>query len=194
MSAQIRAERRQNAQAQIESFRVEEPAFLVQADARLDSYASRQFKAKFLALYEGVDIAFVHTSIGRRVKKDTGRCQNACTRRLGKSPRWLQSRLTEDARRGEGKRQLQHHHFVGRSKRWSETEYKALEAAIVAEDRERALDRAARPGSRSPRATASGTSSAPSPLPVSTERDALAALERVLAFPQRPTSAPQPRR
>jgi hypothetical protein len=86
--------------------------------------------------------------------------------RLGKSPRWLQSRLIDDGRQPEERQRLQHHHFVGRSKRWSEIEFKALEAAIVAADKEGALRRA---GAR-------------------------AALERVLAVPLRPTPSAPPKR
>jgi hypothetical protein len=37
--------------------------------------------------------------------------------RLGKSPRWLQSRLTEDHRRPADHQRLQHHHYIGGSKR-----------------------------------------------------------------------------
>src|SRR5258708_2714473 len=93
--------------------------------------------------------------------------------RLGKSPRWLQSRLTEDSRRPAHLQRLQHHHYIGGSKRWSEDEYRALSAAIAAAD-------SARQGSRSLPATASGTSTVPCAFQGSTASDARSALERVL--------------
>lgn len=111
--------------------------------------------------------------------------------RLGKSPRWLQSRLTEDQRRPADHQRLQHHHYIGGSKRWSETEYQALAAAIAAADADRARGRRKLPlAYSSSTGAARGTSSAPSEHQLLTDADALAALERVLAFPRTMTPSP----
>src|SRR5260221_5155656 len=101
--------------------------------------------------------------------------------RLCKSVSWLKGRLAEDRRRPPGEQRFQHHHYVGRSPRWTEQEYQALRAAIVAADTAR-YGAAADPSSRSGMAT--GTL-----LGRSESRNAQSALERVLAFrPQPPTA------
>lgn len=51
----------------------------------------------------------------------------AAAERLGKSRRWLEMRLASDAR-------LQFHHYIGRSRRWDESEFQALRRAIIAVD------------------------------------------------------------
>jgi predicted DNA-binding transcriptional regulator AlpA len=53
----------------------------------------------------------------------------AVAARLGKSKSWLQYRLAEDRERAEPG--LQHHHYIGRSPRWDESEYQALRAALI---------------------------------------------------------------
>src|SRR6266702_7613020 len=94
------------------------------------------------------DLTGIVESIGREHQP-----AELVARRLGKSLRWLQALLTEDSRKPVHQQRLQHHHFVGRSKRWSEREYRALEAEIVAQSGRRAC--------ASSSATASGTSTAP---------------------------------
>jgi hypothetical protein len=59
--------------------------------------------------------------------------------RLGKSPRWLQQRLAEDARRSPSQQRLQLHHYIGASKRWTEAAYLMLRDAIIAVDTEKRL-------------------------------------------------------
>ena len=71
--------------------------------------------------------------------------------RLGKSLRWLQALLAEDARKVPGGRRYDFHHFIGRSRRWDEAEYQALRAAIIA------AGNAARPRSPHSSVTAAGT-------------------------------------
>src|SRR4051812_561425 len=95
--------------------------------------------------------------------------------RLGRSVRWLQSQLAEDMRRAPGHRRLQFHHNIGRSKRWSESEYKALGEAI-------AMASAARLGSQSSSVMGHGTLSEQCAWRASTVGDARSALERVLAL------------
>ena len=95
--------------------------------------------------------------------------------RLGKSVRWLQSQLAEDLRRPPGQQRMQFHHNIGRSKRWSESEYKALGEAIASES-------AVRLGLKSSNVTEHGTLSEQCVWRASTVGDAQAALERVLAF------------
>lgn len=51
--------------------------------------------------------------------------------KLGKSRRWLETMLLEDSRKLPSERKLQHHYFIGRSKRWDESGYRALKAGII---------------------------------------------------------------
>lgn len=95
------------------------------------------------------------------------------TRIGGKSKRWLQSRLADDARRPPDRQRLQHHHYVGRTPLWTEAEFQALRQAIIEEDTEKRRPR----GSKSSNETVSGTSTGLRVL-----RDAQSALERVLAL------------
>ena len=103
--------------------------------------------------------------------------------RLGKSPRWLVGRLTEDRRRLVPR--FQFHHYIGRSPRWDENEYQALRAALMKADSERHGVRQQRhgpngdkPGSPSSSATDFGISPAGSAL-----RDAASASAEVQAWP-----------
>src|SRR5690242_3854339 len=75
-------------------------------------------------------------------------------RRLDKSRRWLETQLAEDDRRPPSEQRLQHHHFMGRERRWEEIEYQALRRALIAVSGERKR----RPASGSSSVTASGTS------------------------------------
>lgn len=92
--------------------------------------------------------------------------------RLGKSRRWLEGRLAEDGRKRPGQQRLQHHHYVGASRRWDESEYQALREAIWQED---TAKRRLAPASSSGRGT--GTSSAHFGL-----MDAQSAFAAVLSF------------
>lgn len=90
--------------------------------------------------------------------------------RLGKSPRWLQQRLADDARRPPSEQRLQVHHYVGASKRWSEGSYQVLRATLIETDT----------GKR--KKTAPVMSWAPPASSAEVQR----ALEEVLAWPLRP--------
>lgn len=92
--------------------------------------------------------------------------------RLGKSRRWLQTRLADDGRRQLSQQVLQHHHYIGRSPRWTENEYLALRAAIIVEDTEKR-----RLASKSKSGTDTGISSVRFG-----SKDIQSALERVLNF------------
>lgn len=104
--------------------------------------------------------------------------------RLGKSPRWLQSRLADDARCRAP--ELQFHHYVGRSPRWTENEYQALRQAIVAKDTAARQKPPLACGSSSE--TDSGTLSALCAL-----ADAQSAFARVLEFQRRPAPGKPPK-
>jgi hypothetical protein len=105
---------------------------------------------------------------------------DAIAARFGKKRRWLQSRLSEDLRRQPEDQRFQHHHYVGRSPRWTEAEYQALRRAIIYEDTER------RRGSASAtHAAAPGELFAPAAGPRSTQE----AYERVMAH--RPGDTPE---
>lgn len=49
--------------------------------------------------------------------------------RLGKSRAWLKWRLSID--RGEPEPRLQHHHYFGRTPKWTESEYQQLRQALM---------------------------------------------------------------
>ena len=57
--------------------------------------------------------------------------------RLGKTPSWLKWRLSED--RGEAQPRLQHHHYFGRSPKWTEDEYQRLRQALMTRDPPKAV-------------------------------------------------------
>src|SRR5437764_1419207 len=106
--------------------------------------------------------------------------------RLGKSRRWLQARLQAD--RVAAQPRFVFHHYLGRSPRWDESEYRALRAALIeADTRQR---RSGGPGdalavSTSSQGMAIGTWSEQSPSGV-----AVAASERALNLPRQPETAP----
>src|SRR5262249_55988618 len=104
--------------------------------------------------------------------------------RLGRSIRWLQNRLADDARKPLSEQKLQLHHYVGRSPRWTESEDQALRAAIIAEDTAKR-----RPGCASSSGTGSGISTA-----LSGSADVQSAYDAVLAFPQQRKTSKQPKR
>src|SRR5208282_657791 len=100
-------------------------------------------------------------------------------RRLSHSPRWLREILAGDRNRDPPR--LQFHHYIGRRPLWTEAEYQALRAALIAIEKER---RAARPASTSSSATATGTSAE-----LSGSREIAAASARVQNYrPHRKTA------
>src|SRR5580700_1067039 len=104
--------------------------------------------------------------------------------RLGKSRRWLQARLHAD--RVTARLQLQFHHYLGRSPRWDELEYRALRAALIGADtpERRSWPAGGAPlASKSSSGTGVGIFAAPSPL--RTEADES---EKVRVFPQPATT------
>ncbi len=54
--------------------------------------------------------------------------------RLGMSTRWVQQRLADDLRFPPKYQKFQFHHYIGRSKRWTEKQYQALRDAIILVD------------------------------------------------------------
>jgi hypothetical protein len=98
---------------------------------------------------------------------------NDVAQRLGKSPRWLVGKLTEDTRRPPHLRKFQHHFWLGASKRWDEERYQRLKAALIADSEKRRVPAV----SMSSSGTVSGTSTALFGL-----AGKVSALERVLAF------------
>ncbi len=103
--------------------------------------------------------------------------------RLGKSVRWLRQKLADDARKPLADQRFQVHHYIGRDRRWTETTYLALRAAIIAAD---TADRRL-PGSSS--ATATGTFQ-----PAFESRTVESASARVQAYRPGPTSSRTPKR
>ena len=100
------------------------------------------------------------------------------------SKRTLMGWLKADEKREDPK--LQHHHYRGRERAWTETEFLALEAAIKQES----LPGGVLAASRSLSATGRGTSTARSRLQMAIRN----ALEKVRAFQPGPLRAPPPKK
>jgi hypothetical protein len=87
--------------------------------------------------------------------------------RLHKSARWLRDELKNDrdrARRERAEPRLQHHHHIGRTPLWTEGEFLALKAALIAQEKRRReareSEQSGHPGSPSSSVTVSGMSPA----------------------------------
>lgn len=108
--------------------------------------------------------------------------------RLRHSARWLREKLKYDRDHRRPPR-LQFHHRYGRKKLWTEAEYQALRAAIIAIGKEEEQRHATRPGSPSSSATGTG---------ISTElcgsREIAAASARVQSYRPPRKTANTPRR